>query len=73
MLIIPGDETEFGKFLRMEPLTLCPIDTTPIMWNMLTNDEKQWLHDYHQRVAKELMPLLDDEADREWLRKNTEM
>ena len=73
MLIIPGDETEFGKFLRMEPLTLCPIDTTPVMWNMLTNDEKQWLHDYHQRVAKELMPLLDDEADREWLRKNTEM
>jgi len=73
MLIITGDETEFGKFLRMEPLTLCPIDTTPIMWEMLTSDEKQWLHDYHQRVATELMPLLDDEGDREWLRKNTEM
>lgn len=73
MMIIPGDETEFGKFLRMEPLTLCPIDTTPILWDMLTSDEKQWLHDYHQRVATELMPLLDDEADREWLRKNTEM
>ncbi len=73
MLIIPGDETDFGKFLRMEPLTLCPIDTTPIMWEMLTSVERQWLHDYHQRVATELMPLLDDEGDREWLRKNTEI
>lgn len=67
MLIIPGDETPFGRFLRMEPLTLCPIDTTPIVWDMMTTEEKDWLRSYHKRVVKALLPLLDDEEDRKWL------
>lgn len=67
MLIIPGDETPFGRFLRMEPLTLCPIDTTPIVWDMMTTEEKEWLRNYHKRVVKALLPLLDDEEDRKWL------
>lgn len=67
MLIIPGDETPFGRFLRMEPLTLCPIDTTPIVWDMMTTEEKKWLRSYHKRVVKALLPLLDDEEDRKWL------
>ncbi len=68
MLIIPGAETMFGKFLCMEPLTLCPIDTTPIMWDMMTDEETGWLRDYHQRVIDTLLPLLDDEGDRTWLK-----
>ncbi len=68
MLIIPGDTTPFGRFLRMEPLTLCPIDTAPILWDMLTEEETEWLHGYHQRVLTVILPLLNDEADKEWLR-----
>lgn len=67
LLVTPYMETEFGRFLQFEPLTLCPIDTAPIDAGMLTDVEKQWLNDYHACVSDTLSPLLDhDEAA--WLR-----
>jgi len=70
MLIKHGCETEFGRFLQMEPLTLCPIDTTPIDFSMLTPEEKQWLNAYHATVCKQLSPFLQ-EAEQQWLAKAT--
>lgn len=66
MLITPYMQSEFGTFLQMEPLTLCPIDTTPVVRDMLTEEERRWLNDYHLRVRDTLSPLLGV-ADREWL------
>ena len=67
LLIVPYKETEFGKFLQFESLTLCPIDKAPILIEMMTQEEIQWLNDYHQRVFDTLSPhLSDDEAA--WLR-----
>lgn len=71
MLITPYKETEYGKFLQMEALTLCPIDTSPIIMSMMRKEEIEWLNDYHLRVRNELLPLLEDEADRSWLIENT--
>lgn len=71
MLITPYMETEFGKFLQLEPLTLCPIDTAPIQKDLLSDEEVAWLNDYHQLVCEKLLPLLDDEADRQWLINHT--
>lgn len=73
MLITPYMETAFGKFLQLEPLTLCPIDTYPIDLSMMTAEEKAWLNDYHATVRNTLMPLLSDAADREWLEKATKV
>ena len=67
LLIVPYRETEFGRFVQFEPLTLCPIDTAPIITDMLTDEEKAWLNDYHRTVFERISPLLDDEADRQWL------
>ena len=67
LLIVPYRETEFGRFVQFEPLTLCPIDTAPIITDMLTDEEKAWLNDYHRTVFERISPLLDDEADRKWL------
>ena len=67
LLVVPYKETGFGRFLGFEPLTLCPIDTAPILADMLAPEEKDWLNAYHRTVRDSLMPLLDDEADREWL------
>ncbi len=64
-------ETEFGRFLQMQPLTLFPIDREPIVVDMLTEEEIQWLDSYHLQVYKSLLPLLTDDADRDWLRVNT--
>ena len=68
MLIVADDEV----WLHLEPLTLCPIDTTPIMHELMTPDEITYLNKYHARVRETLLPLLDDEADRAWLIKATE-
>ena len=72
MLITTYKETEYGKFLQMEALTLCPIDTSPIIMSMMRKEEIEWLNDYHLRVRNELLPLLEDEDDRSWLIENTE-
>ncbi|MBR1498824.1 MAG: aminopeptidase P family protein [Bacteroidaceae bacterium] len=70
MLIVPDGETEFGKFLRLEPLTLCPIDLTPVLWDMMTPEEVNYIADYHKKVYEELSPFLDEE-ERQWLKKET--
>jgi len=66
LIIEPYMETEFGLFLQFDPLTLCPIDTTPIDVSMLLPEELEWLNRYHARVYRELAPHLD-EVDRAWL------
>ena len=67
LLIVPYKETEFGKFLQFESLTLCPIDKAPILVDMLLPEEIAWLNDYHQHVFDTLSPhLSDDETN--WLR-----
>ena len=67
LLIVPYKETEFGHFLQMEPLTLCPIDKAPIMKELLTDEEAGWLNDYHQHVFDMLAPHLSAE-ETDWLR-----
>ena len=67
LLIVPYKETEFGRFLQFEPLTLCPIDKRPIIREMMLQEEVDWLNEYHQTVYDRLSPHLDDE-EREWLR-----
>ena len=71
LLIYRYAETEFGRFLQMQPLTLFPIDREPIIVEMLTEEEIKWLDAYHLQVYKALSPLLSDAADRDWLRVKT--
>ena len=66
LLIVPYKNTEFGSFLGFEPLTLCPIDLSPVNKDMLLPEEKEWLNEYHHTVYDRLSPLLEGE-DREWL------
>ena len=66
LLITPYIKTEYGQFLQFESLTLCPIDTTPIIIEMLSPEERQWLNDYHQMVYNRLAPYLTSE-EQEWL------
>ena len=63
-------KTEFGKFLQIEPLTLCPIDTAPIDLTMLMSEELAWLNEYHAKVYAELAPYLDED-EKKWLENAT--
>ena len=70
LLIKDYQATEFGKFLQMESLTLCPIDLTPVDFSMLQPEEIEWLDTYHRDVFEKLSPYLEGE-DLEWLREAT--
>ena len=70
LLIKDYQTTEFGKFLQMESLTLCPIDLAPVDFSMLQPEEIEWLDTYHRDVFEKLSPYLEGE-DLEWLREAT--
>ncbi len=70
LLIKDYMQTDFGKFLQMESLTLCPIDTDPIDASMLLPEEVAWLDGYHKEVYEKLSPYLDPE-EKEWLAEAT--
>lgn len=70
LLTVPYMTTEFGKFLRFEPLTLCPIDTRPIVVDMLSTEELGLLNAYHKMVYERLSPMLDEEH-KAWLADKT--
>ena len=66
--VVEDCETEYGKFLRMETLTLCYIDTTLVQVSMLSAREHAWLNKYHQEVYEKLSPYLTEE-EKAWLKK----
>ena len=70
LLIVPAQETEFGKFYKFEPLTLCPIDKKAIAIEIMTDEELVWLNEYHQMVYNRLCPFLSEEENA-WLKEAT--
>ena len=70
LLIVPAETTAFGDFLKFETLTLAPIDTTPIVLDLLTEEERLWINNYHRRVFESLSPYLAGH-ERKWLEEAT--
>ena len=66
-----AETTEFGNFCAFETITWCPIDLTLVNADMLNNDERDWLNDYHQDTYAKLTPYLNEE-ERAWLRHETQ-
>ena len=66
LLCVQDESNDFGSWLRFEPLTLCPFDTTAIDYDLLDRREREWLDAYHKKVWTELSPLLDEDTAR-WL------
>ncbi|MDE5870578.1 MAG: aminopeptidase P family protein [Muribaculaceae bacterium] len=62
---------EFGDFYRFRNLTLFPFDNSLIEWEILTENEKQWLEEYNKEIWERLSPLLSEE-EKEWLSEKIE-
>ena len=63
-------ENEYGTFLGYEPVTYCPIDTTPVLVDQLDDEEIAWLNSYHQTVYEKLSGHLEED-ERAWLKEKT--
>ncbi len=71
LICVADKETDFGRFLKFESLTLCPYDLRPVDRSLLTPVEVEQINNYHLMVRRRLMPLLTDEADKVWLARTT--
>ena len=70
VLCVKGEKTEYGQFLRFEPLTLVPFDLDGILTEKMTSGEKAWLNNYHQKVRETISPYLEPDEAR-WLAEAT--
>ncbi len=72
ILTVLAMKTAFGEFYKFETLTLCPIDTKPVVKSLFSADEINWLNEYHRHVFDSLSPLLNEE-EKEWLKEKTKL
>jgi Xaa-Pro aminopeptidase len=70
ILCVDAGETEYGEFLQFETVSLCYIEKSLIVKELLNNEEIAWLNNYHSQVYEKLSPYLT-EKEREWLREKT--
>ena len=70
LLLVDDVETEFGRWMKFETTTLCPMDLRGVEIEILSDGERDWLNDYHKEVREKISPFLDDE-EKEWLEINT--
>ncbi len=70
ILCYEDEETEFGKFLKFDTVSLCYIDKSLIDISLLDQKEIGWLNSYHSEVYEKLSPFLSKE-ERLWLREKT--
>ncbi|MGI5173726.1 aminopeptidase P family protein [Treponema sp. OMZ 840] len=61
VVTVPAEKTESGEFYRFKTITLCPIDTRPLVPGILSQREIDWLNAYHEEVRTRLSPYLDEE------------
>lgn len=70
LLVTSYGEGLFGEYQQFDTVTLCPIDIKPIKKQLLTQEEINWLNNYHEHIYQKLAPLLN-EKEQSWLKINT--
>ena len=66
LLCVEGEKTEYGQFYEFQNLTFAPIDLDAVIPELLSEDERTWLNEYHQQVFDKISPYLNEE-EKEWL------
>ncbi|HHV02936.1 MAG: aminopeptidase P family N-terminal domain-containing protein [Bacteroidales bacterium] len=64
------DINESGTWLGFETLTVCHIETSPVITSLMDRSEIEWLNDYNQSVYSKLAPFLTYEES-SWLKNKT--
>ena len=66
----PAMTTEFGNFYKFDTMTLFPFDLNLFETEIMTDDEIEWVNNYHKMVRERLTPLLTAEEGA-WLAEKT--
>lgn len=70
LLTCKGTLNEYGQFMYFEAITLIPMDLDAINPDIMTQEDKKLLDDYHAKVYEVIAPYLNEE-EQEWLKKYT--
>lgn len=70
LLVRKGDRNEYGQFLYFETLTFVPVDLDAIVPELLTDEERHLLNEYHRQVREKITPYLEPE-EAQWLEEYT--
>ena len=70
VVVRDAGRTEFGRFLRLEPLTLVPYDRDAIDLTLLSSRDVELLNAYHAKVYAAISPYLSGE-ELAWLKEVT--
>ena len=70
VLVREDGTNDFGTWYSFETLTLCHYDTSALVLDLLTPDEKAWLNAYNEHVFRTLSPRLPSDVAA-WLREKT--
>lgn len=71
MLVTAFTSNEYGEFYKFDTITYFPIDTAGILFELMTEEEVEWLNNYHKMVYEKLSPRLSGK-ELDWLKKHTE-
>lgn len=64
------EKNEYGQYMDFEVVTLAPIDLDAINPDMMLENEKEYLNNYHKLVYDKISPFLNEE-EKEWLKQYT--
>lgn len=70
LIVRNAEKTDFGQFMVFETMTYAPLDLDGVVSELLNEEEKDFLNNYHQVVFEKISPFLNEE-ERDWLNKYT--
>lgn len=70
LIVKNAEKTDFGQFMVFETMTYAPLDLDGVVSELLNEEEKEFLNNYHQIVFEKISPFLNEE-ERDWLKKYT--
>ena len=70
LIVKKAEKTVFGQFMEFETMTYAPLDLDGVVPELLDDEERKFLNNYHKMVFEKISPFLTDE-EKEWLKKYT--
>lgn len=72
LLCKKGIKNEYGQFMEFDTLTMVPFDIEGIDISLMTEEEIDYLNNYHKKVYENISPYLNKE-EKKWLKNSTKM